>query len=201
MRDLKGSPLLNRGILSLLKRVCAIVPLQTRKNVAGAMDGRFLSSPERNRYQKWPIGLTNGIAERYRIRRMSERLAVKITQNVPQDPFKKELWNLATIIEEQLLSEMVQLDEAEGRPKKLRHNQCTFGGCLSLLFETFAAFCSNHLCVPMCPRFARRPQKSRAGENRRAHCGLAGSLLLYDVHNAAIHQARWRTSDDLIRFR
>ena len=127
MRDLKGSPLLNRGILSLLERVCAIVPLPTRKNVAGAMDGGFLPSSERNRHQKWPIGLTNGIAGRYRIRRMAERLAVKITRNVPQAPFKKELWDLATIIEEHLLSEMVQLDEAEGRPKKLRHNQRTFG--------------------------------------------------------------------------
>jgi len=105
-----------------------MVPLQTRKNIAGAMDGRFLSSSERNRYQKWPIGLTNGIAERYRIRRMAERLAVKITQNVSH-PFKKELWDLATIIEEHLFSELVQLDEAEGRPKKLMHNQRTFG-CL-----------------------------------------------------------------------
>lgn len=68
--------------------------------------------------------------ERYGIRRMAERLAVKITRNVPQDRFKKELWDVAAIIEEHLLSEMVQLDEAEGRPKKPRHNQRTFGGCL-----------------------------------------------------------------------
>jgi hypothetical protein len=61
---------------------------------------------------------------------MSERLAVKITQNVPQDRFEQERWNLAAIIEEHLLSEMVQLDEAEGRPKKPRHNQRTFGVCL-----------------------------------------------------------------------
>ena len=56
--------------------------------------------------------------ERYRIRRMAERLAVKITQG----RFEQELWNLAAIIEEHLLSEMVQLDQAEGRPKKPRHN-------------------------------------------------------------------------------
>ena len=56
--------------------------------------------------------------ERYRIRRMAERLAVKITRNAPQDRFEKELWDLAAIIEEQLLCEMVQLGEAEGRPKK-----------------------------------------------------------------------------------
>jgi hypothetical protein len=49
---------------------------------------------------------------------MAERLAVKITQG----RFEQELWNLAAIIEEHLLSEMVQLDEAEGRPKKPRHN-------------------------------------------------------------------------------
>ena len=60
--------------------------------------------------------------ERYRIRRMAERLAAKITRNVPQDRFRQELWDLAAIIEEHLLSEMVQLDEAEGRPKKPRHN-------------------------------------------------------------------------------
>ena len=41
--------------------------------------------------------------ERYRIRRMAERLAVKITRNAPQDRFEKELWDLAAIIEEPLL--------------------------------------------------------------------------------------------------
>ena len=51
--------------------------------------------------------------ERYRIRRMAERLALKITQNLPHDRFEQELWNLAAIIEEHLFSEMVQLDEAE----------------------------------------------------------------------------------------
>jgi hypothetical protein len=56
--------------------------------------------------------------ERFRIRRMAERLAVKITRNGPQDRFEKELWDLAAIIEEQLLCEMVQLGEAKGRPKK-----------------------------------------------------------------------------------
>ena len=59
--------------------------------------------------------------ERFRIRRMAERLAVKITRNVPQDHFNNELWDLAAIIEERLLSEMVQLDEAEGR----RRNRIT----------------------------------------------------------------------------
>jgi hypothetical protein len=36
--------------------------------------------------------------ERFRIRRMAERLAVKITRNAPQDRFEKELWDLAAII-------------------------------------------------------------------------------------------------------
>src|ERR1700730_10341965 len=43
---------------------------------------------------------------RYRIRRMAERLALKITQDLPQDRFDQELWNLAAIIEEHLFSEM-----------------------------------------------------------------------------------------------
>jgi hypothetical protein len=42
---------------------------------------------------------------------MAERLALKITRNLPQDRF--ELWNLAAIIEEHLFTEMVQLDETE----------------------------------------------------------------------------------------
>ena len=56
--------------------------------------------------------------ERYRIRRMAERLALKITQNLPQDRFEQELWNLAAIIEEHLFSEMVQLDEVERRSEE-----------------------------------------------------------------------------------
>ena len=44
--------------------------------------------------------------ERYRIRRMAERLAAKITRNVPQGRFEQELWVLAAIIEEHLLSEI-----------------------------------------------------------------------------------------------
>ena len=55
---------------------------------------------------------------RYRIRRMAERLALKITQDLPQDRFDQELWNLAAIIEEHLFSEMVQLDEAERRSEE-----------------------------------------------------------------------------------
>jgi hypothetical protein len=55
---------------------------------------------------------------RYKIRRMAERLALKITRSLPQDGFEQELWNLAAIIEEHLLSEMIQLDEAERRTKK-----------------------------------------------------------------------------------
>jgi hypothetical protein len=56
--------------------------------------------------------------ERYRIRRMAERLALKITRNLPQDRFEQELWNLAAIIEEHLFSEMVQLDETERRTEE-----------------------------------------------------------------------------------
>ena len=56
--------------------------------------------------------------ERYRIRRMAERLALKITRNVSQDRFDQELWHLAAIIEEHLLSEMVRLDEAERSPEE-----------------------------------------------------------------------------------
>ena len=56
--------------------------------------------------------------KRYRIRRMAERLALKITRDLPQDRFEQELWNLAAIIEEHLLSEMVQLDEAERRSEE-----------------------------------------------------------------------------------
>ena len=53
--------------------------------------------------------------KRYRIRRMAERLALKITRDLPQDRFEQELWNLAAIIEEHLFSELAQLDEAESR--------------------------------------------------------------------------------------
>ena len=55
---------------------------------------------------------------RYRIRRMAERLALKITRNLPRHRFEQELWNLAAIIEEHLLSEMAQLDEAERRTQE-----------------------------------------------------------------------------------
>jgi hypothetical protein len=65
---------------------------------------------------------------------MAERLAVKITRNVPQDRFKKELWDLAAIIEEQLLSEMVQLDEAEGHPKKSHYASSPRNSVLSVYF-------------------------------------------------------------------
>jgi len=56
--------------------------------------------------------------ERYRIRRMAERLALKISRNLAQDRFEQELWNLAAIIEEHLFSEMVQLDEVERRSEE-----------------------------------------------------------------------------------
>ena len=56
--------------------------------------------------------------KRYRIRRIAERLALKITRNLPQDRFEQELWNLAAIIEEHLFSEMVQLDEVERRSEE-----------------------------------------------------------------------------------
>ena len=56
--------------------------------------------------------------ERYRIRRMAERLALKISRNLAQDRFEQELWNLAAIIEEHLFSEMVQLNEAERRSEE-----------------------------------------------------------------------------------
>jgi hypothetical protein len=55
---------------------------------------------------------------RYRIRRMAERIALEIARSLPQDRFQQELWNLAAIIEEYLLSEMVQLDEAERRAEE-----------------------------------------------------------------------------------
>ena len=58
--------------------------------------------------------------ERYRIRRMAERLALKIIQNLPHDRFEQELWNLAAIIEEHLFSEMVQLDETERRTEETK---------------------------------------------------------------------------------
>jgi hypothetical protein len=51
--------------------------------------------------------------ERYRIRRMAERLALKITRSLAQDRFEQELWNLAAIIEEHLFSELGQLGETE----------------------------------------------------------------------------------------
>ena len=60
--------------------------------------------------------------KRYKIRRMAERLAVKIIRNLPQDRFEQELWHLAAIIEEHLFSELVQLDEAERRTEET-------GGC------------------------------------------------------------------------
>src|ERR1700730_9692584 len=60
----------------------------------------------------------NTAMERYRIRRMAERLALKISRNLAQDRFEQELWNLAAIIEEHLFSEMVQLDEAERRSEE-----------------------------------------------------------------------------------
>ncbi len=56
--------------------------------------------------------------KRYRIRRMAERLALKITRDLPQDRFEQELWNLAAIIEEHLFSELAQLDEAESRTEE-----------------------------------------------------------------------------------
>jgi hypothetical protein len=55
---------------------------------------------------------------RYRIRRMAERIALEIARNLPQDRFEQELWNLAAIIEEHLFSEMVRLDEAERRAEE-----------------------------------------------------------------------------------
>ena len=55
---------------------------------------------------------------RYRIRRMAERIALEIARSLPQDRFEQELWNLAAIIEEHLLSKMVQLDEAERRSEE-----------------------------------------------------------------------------------
>jgi hypothetical protein len=39
-------------------------------------------------------------------------------QDLPQDRFDQELWNLAAIIEEHLFSEMAQLDEAERRTEE-----------------------------------------------------------------------------------
>jgi hypothetical protein len=56
--------------------------------------------------------------KRYRIRRIAERLALKIIRNLPQDRFEQELWNLAAIIEEHLFSEMVQIDETERRTEE-----------------------------------------------------------------------------------
>jgi hypothetical protein len=56
--------------------------------------------------------------KRYRIRRMAERLALKIIRNLPQDRFEQDLWHLAAIIEEHLFSEMDQLDEAERQTEK-----------------------------------------------------------------------------------
>jgi hypothetical protein len=49
---------------------------------------------------------------------MAERLALKITRDLPQDRFEQELWNLAAIIEEHLFSELAQLDEAESRTEE-----------------------------------------------------------------------------------
>jgi len=49
---------------------------------------------------------------------MAERLALKITRDLPQDRFEQELWNLAAIIEEHLFSELAQLDEAESRAEE-----------------------------------------------------------------------------------
>ena len=56
--------------------------------------------------------------ERYRIRRLAERLAIQITRDLSQDRFEQDLWNLAAIIEEHLLSEMGQLEEAERRTEE-----------------------------------------------------------------------------------
>jgi hypothetical protein len=87
------------------------------------------------RNQPWSQGFCTNrgptAMERYRIRRMAERLAVKITRNVPQDRFKKELWDLAAIIEEHLLSEMVQL---EGHPKKSHYASSPRNSVLSVHF-------------------------------------------------------------------
>jgi hypothetical protein len=52
---------------------------------------------------------------------MAERLALKITRSLAQDRFQQELWNLAAIIEEHLLSEMGQLDETERRGEEIRN--------------------------------------------------------------------------------
>ena len=60
--------------------------------------------------------------KRYKIRRMAERLAVKIIRNLPLDRFEQELWHLAAIIEEHLFSELVQLDEAERRTEETEAN-------------------------------------------------------------------------------
>jgi len=49
---------------------------------------------------------------------MAERIALEIARSLPQDRFEQELWNLAAIIEEHLLSKMVQLDEAERRSEE-----------------------------------------------------------------------------------
>jgi hypothetical protein len=49
---------------------------------------------------------------------MAERLALKITRDLPQDRFEQELWNLAAIIEEHLFSELTHLDEAESRTEE-----------------------------------------------------------------------------------
>jgi hypothetical protein len=49
---------------------------------------------------------------------MAERLALKITRDLPQDRFEQELWNLAAIIEEHLFSELAELDEAESRTEE-----------------------------------------------------------------------------------
>jgi len=44
---------------------------------------------------------------------MAERLALKITQNLPHDRFEQELWNLAAIIEEHLFAEIIHFGETE----------------------------------------------------------------------------------------
>jgi hypothetical protein len=59
--------------------------------------------------------------ERYRIRRMAERLALKISRSLAQDRFEQELWNLAAIIEEHLLSEMGQFEETRDGEREMRN--------------------------------------------------------------------------------
>jgi hypothetical protein len=59
--------------------------------------------------------------ERYRIRRMAERLALKISRSLAQDRFEQDLWNLAAIIEEHLFSELGQLEEMRDAERGMRN--------------------------------------------------------------------------------